>query len=98
MTNWAELYEERRPEIDKNLTWWDDETPISESDLQEIAYSLHDLQREMSEYVDSELKETEPEMVAACTRDMNKVARRLVDRYTEDQIAFAIDYLTGKYD
>lgn len=96
--NWLGLYEEQRQKIWDNFTWWEAESPIGDSDLQEIAESLQELQQEMRDYEFEDVDESEPDVVERYTRDMNKAARCLVDRYSPNQITFAIDFLTGKYD
>ena len=96
--DWLDLYEAQHQKIWDNFTWWEAESPISDTDLQEIADRLHKLQKEMQEYNAEVLDECEPEAVEDCTRKMNEAARLLIDRYTPSQITFAIDFLTGKYD
>lgn len=96
--DWLGLYEEQHQKIWDNFAWWEAESPIGEHDLQEIADGLHDLQKEMQDYNAEDLDESEPDLVERYTRDMNKAARVVVDSYTPNQIKFAIDFLTGKYD
>lgn len=96
--DWLELNEESQQKIRDNLTWWEDESPIGDCDLEDIANGLHDLQKEMQDYNAEDLDESEPDLVERYTRDMNKAARVIVDSYTPSQIKFAIDFLTGKYD
>lgn len=96
--DWLDLYEAQHQKIWDNFTWWEAESPIGDHDLQEIAEGLHDLQEEMQAYASDDLDESQPDLVEEYARRLGKAARSLTDCYTADQIKFAIDFLTGKYD
>ena len=48
---WLDLYEAQRQKIWDNFAWWEAESPIGDHDLEEIAYDLHDLQKELKDFL-----------------------------------------------
>lgn len=97
MQDWLTLYEEQQTTIhESSQSWWDDEAPIDKADVGVIAGLLENLARELDllQGVDTFWPPSEIEPYA---EKVNESVKELADSYSDDQVQFAIDYLSGKY-
>lgn len=95
---WVEKYHEQQDALDElPQSWWDDEAPIDKSDVGVIAAFLRDLQQDIVDFRDADVRDWSPGEIAEVSGSIYRQAALLADNYSDNQVRFAIDVLDGKH-
>lgn len=95
---WVEKFEEQRDAIENSpQSWWDNEAPIDKTDVGVIAAFLRDLQQEIVDFRDADMRDWSPSEIESHSKSIYKLVRLLADTYSDDQVQFAMNVLDGKY-